>query len=130
MCSSDLKIHLLRPGMISLVDVERASAPSGDAAHPSPGMHERHYSPRTRLLLVSDASQLPDHSGAYLWRAHSAQAARLMQMPADPAGYAARLYDALHELDREGWPWIAVESPPEASEWEAVLDRLRRAATK
>ncbi|MEQ1886725.1 MAG: L-threonylcarbamoyladenylate synthase [Bryobacteraceae bacterium] len=124
------RIHLLRPGMISLMDVERASAPDEGAAHPAPGMHERHYSPRTRLLLISDPSQLPDHRGAYLWRTNTGPAARLVRMPSDPTAYAARLYGALHELDREDWPWIAVEMPPKTSEWEAVLDRLRRAATK
>ncbi|MEQ1945688.1 MAG: L-threonylcarbamoyladenylate synthase [Bryobacteraceae bacterium] len=122
--------HLLRPGMISLEDVERVTAPGAGTAHPAPGMHDRHYSPRTRLLLVTHPSQLPDRSGAYVWHTKSNAAARVMQLPADPAGYAARIYDALHELDREGWPWIAVESPPETGEWEAVLDRLRRAATK
>jgi L-threonylcarbamoyladenylate synthase len=124
------KIRLLRPGMISLEDVERGSALASDGAHPSPGMHERHYSPRTRLLLVRDASDLPDLNGAYLWRTRPGSADRLLRMPKDPEAYAARLYDALHELDSEGWPWIAVESPPETGEWEAVLDRLRRAATK
>jgi L-threonylcarbamoyladenylate synthase len=124
------KIRLLRPGMISLEDDERGSALASDGAHPSPGMHERHYSPRTRLLLVRDASDLPDLNGAYLWRTRPGSADRLLRMPKDPEAYAARLYDALHELDSEGWPWIAVESPPETGEWEAVLDRLRRAATK
>ena len=128
-------IRLLRPGMISFGEIERANAPAGDAAHPSPGMHERHYSPRTRLMLVKDASQLPDARGALLWLtcrlpARSAAAARLVEMPSDPAAYAARLYSVLHDLDREGWPWIAVESPPETAAWEGVLDRLRRAATK
>jgi L-threonylcarbamoyladenylate synthase len=50
-------------------------------------------------------------------------------MPADPQAYAAQLYSVLHELDHEGWPWIAVETPPDTPEWAAVLDRLRRAAS-
>jgi len=124
------KIQLLRPGMIALEEIERAGAPAANAAHPAPGMHERHYSPRTRLMLVTGASQLPDRRGAYVWRTGPAPAARVIEMPNDPAAYAARIYGVLHELDREGWPWIAVESPPETSAWEAVLDRLRRAATK
>ena len=65
------KITLLRPGMISLDDVERASAPAADAAHPAPGMHQRHYSPRTPLVL----SNAPDPRGAYLW-IHSSGASR------------------------------------------------------
>jgi L-threonylcarbamoyladenylate synthase len=118
------KITLLRPGMIALPDIERAAAPS--AAHPSPGMHARHYSPRTPLIL----SCKPDSRGAYLWMIRPAASARSIQMPNDPAAYAARLYGALHELDREHWPSITVEPPPDTWEWAAVLDRLRRAASR
>ena len=43
----DGKLKLLRPGMISLGEIEQAAAQAG-AAHPAPGMHEKHYSPRTK----------------------------------------------------------------------------------
>lgn len=114
---------LLRPGMISLGELERARAEAGEA-HPAPGMHARHYSPRTPLRLVRDA---PEGPGGYLWITKPGRVARPVQMPDDPARYAARLYAVLHELDREGLPWIAVETPPDAPEWEAIRDRLRRA---
>ena len=120
------KITLLRPGMISLEDVERAGAPSTDAAHPAPGMHPRHYSPRTPLVL----SKEPDPGGAYVWIERSAHAAHSVQMPSTPEAYAARLYSVLHQLDREGWPVISVEPPPDTVEWAAVRDRLLRAASK
>ena len=120
------KITLLRPGMISIEDVERASAPSADAAHPAPGMHPRHYSPRTLLVLSSE----PDPRGAYVWATIPARAAHSVQMPSTPEAYAARLYGVLHELDREGWPVISVEPPPDTVEWAAVRDRLQRAASK
>ncbi len=120
------KITLLRPGMISLEDVERASAPGTDAAHPAPGMHPRHYSPRTPLVLSSD----PDLRGAYVWIKLPARAAHSVQMPSTPETYAARLYGVLHELDREGWPVISVEPPPGTVEWAAIQDRLQRAASK
>ena len=119
------KITLLRPGMISLEDVESASAPASDTAHPAPGMHERHYSPRTPLVL----SNIPDALGAYLWIAHPANTARSIQMPTTPEPYAAQLYSILHELDLEAWPVISVEPPPNTVEWAAVLDRLQRASS-
>jgi len=124
------KITLLRPGMITLDEVERASALSNNDAHPAPGMHERHYSPRTPLYLVNGPEQLPVGLGAYVWREKTARLQPHVHMPADPEAYAAQLYSVLHELDREGWPWIAVEKPPDTSEWAAVLDRLRRAASR
>lgn len=123
------KLVLLRPGMISLGEIEQAT-PQHDAPHPSPGLHERHYSPKTRLILIANAGELPGREGAYLWRRSSGISSRSVRMPLDARSYAARLYSVLHELDAENWPWIAVERPPERPEWAAVLDRLRRAAGK
>jgi L-threonylcarbamoyladenylate synthase len=122
------KLTLLRPGMISLGDIERGAA-IAEAPYPSPGMHPRHYSPRTPLMLVSIPTELPDRLGAYVWRKHPGLTARSVRMPAKPAAYAARLYQVLHELDGEGWPWIAVESPPDTPDWAAIRDRLQRAST-
>lgn len=121
------KLTLLRPGMISLGQLESASAQPG-AAHPAPGMHERHYSPRTRLVLVRGRDDLPGREGAYVWRRSPGITSRCLKMPPDPKSYAARLYSVLHELDHEDWPWIAVELPPATPEWDAVRDRLQRAA--
>ena len=121
------QLKLLRPGMISFGEIEQAAAHAGEA-HPSPGMHEKHYSPRTRLILVRGASELPDRTGAYVWRVALGPAARAVRMPLDAAPYAAELYRVLHQLDAENWPWIAVEMPPDAPDWAAIRDRLQRAA--
>ena len=120
---------LLRPGIIPVPEIEALIGPvklaAGAAAakseaHPAPGMHPRHYRPRTRLLLIGNREQAPEGRGAWL---------RIgKEMPADPVAYAAALYSTLHRLDREGWDWIAVESPPATAEWAGILDRLRRAA--
>ena len=123
----DGRLMLLRPGMISLGELEQQTVKE-DSAHPAPGMYRRHYSPHTPVLLVAGAKQLPDRLGAYLWYRKPGLVSRSIHMPADPGRYAARLYAAMHELDAEGWPWIGVESPPDAPEWTAIRDRLRRAA--
>jgi L-threonylcarbamoyladenylate synthase len=116
---------LLRPGVIPLPDLEAIIGPvqmageAGEGAHPSPGMHERHYRPRCPLYLVNRGDALPAGNGAVL---------RLgMEMPADALGYAAALYEMLHRLDAQGTDWIAVELPPDTPEWAGVRDRLRRA---
>lgn len=119
---------LLRPGMIAFEDIRRVTE-AGPGAHPSPGMHERHYSPRAKLLLV-DGSTLPEGRVAYLWRDRRIHAAKEVRMPADPDGYAAELYAVLHRLDSEGWHTIAVERPPATPEWAGIMDRLERAARK
>jgi L-threonylcarbamoyladenylate synthase len=121
-------MKLLRPGMLSLGQLEQAAETEG--AHASPGMHPRHYSPKTRLLLVASPESLPDRRGAYLWWNTSGLTARSIRMPEDPFAFARRLYSVLHQLDSEGWPWIAVEDLPQDSAWAAIRDRLDRAASK
>jgi L-threonylcarbamoyladenylate synthase len=123
---TDGKLTVLRPGMISLANIE-AAAFSGEGAHPSPGMHARHYSPSTRLILVAHPNDLPDRHGAYLWRTKPGLTACSLRMPLGAEAYARRLYSALHEADGQGWPWIAVEAPPDKPEWSAIRDRLQRA---
>jgi L-threonylcarbamoyladenylate synthase len=122
------KLTLLRPGMISLGEMEQAAAHGAGVAHPAPGMHEKHYSPRTRLILVRGPAELPDRTGAYVWRVALGPAARSVRMPLDAGPYASQLYRVLHQLDAENWPWIAVETPPDAPDWAAIRDRLHRAA--
>lgn len=48
----------------------------------------------------------------------------------EPAAFAARLYAALHRLDAGGFDRIVVAEPPDTPPWQAVRDRLRRAARR
>ncbi len=50
------------------------------------------------------------------------------QAPSVAAQYASQLYAMLRELDTQGYEAIYVQQPPQRSEWEAVNDRLGRAA--
>ena len=49
-------------------------------------------------------------------------------MPHDAPAYAEQLYRVLHDLDQKGYDWIAIELPPDTSEWAGIRDRLMRAA--
>jgi L-threonylcarbamoyladenylate synthase len=126
---------ILRLGGISREAIEEivgqvSLATSASAGpHASPGMHERHYSPQTRLLL-SKRGEVPQAGhGVYLRIAHDPMSAcEVIYMPSDPRQYAAALYRTLHDLDARRVDWIAAELPPAQPAWEAVLDRLRRAA--
>lgn len=128
---------LLRPGGISRQDIESVIGPVATAsdptagAHPGPGMHARHYSPRTPLTLASNGTLPEQGRGIYLQRANAPDRdVKTIQMPTNAADYAAVLYSKLHEADEGTSDWIAVDLPPDAPEWEAVHDRLRRAAAK
>ena len=129
---------LLRPGGLPVADLESAlgmklSVPGGCAPRVS-GSLETHYAPRTPARLLRAAAL-----GAEI-KAHGRFAAVLafadpdpnagywLRMPGEPENYARRLYAALRELDQSGREVILIEAPPDAPEWSAVLDRLRRAA--
>jgi L-threonylcarbamoyladenylate synthase len=107
---------------------DAAATPLPEDAHRSPGQHKRHYSPRTRVLLVSRGHLPREGRGAYLWLAYNARAAFKQRMPQSADEYAAQLYATLHELDRQSFDWIAVELPPDMPEWTPIRDRLTRAA--
>jgi L-threonylcarbamoyladenylate synthase len=114
---------VLRPGVISICELEaligpilQAAAPV-EGAHAGPGMHARHYRPATPLYLDTVARE---GKGIVLRMGK--------EMPADPQAYAAALYETLHRLDGQSLDWIAIERPPDSPEWAGILDRLRRAA--
>jgi len=117
---------LLRPGMVTKEQIEEVIGPiqvvpymtDESAAHTSPGMHRRHYSPKTPLVLVKPG-ELPSNGRGMR-----------IEMPAEPREYAAVLYDRLRKADSEGWDWIAIEQPPEGPDWDAIRDRLERAASR
>jgi L-threonylcarbamoyladenylate synthase len=132
-----LQPMVLRPGMIGLAELEAATRGIGGVAwgsartremadevakghasgFASPGLQARHYAPATPLYVLAPDARLPKGRG------------RVIEMPTEPVGYAHSLYARLHEADGEGWDWIAVHRPPQAPEWAAIHDRLKRAAT-
>lgn len=133
--------RLLRPGMVTVAELERVIGPvgaapavSGQSPRLAPGMVERHYAPRARLLLGSAADlhgvldTLEGPVGALAFDDLMWPVAHPMRMPDDPASYASRLYAALHALDDLGCTVIVVEQPPDDAAWSGVRDRLFRAA--
>jgi L-threonylcarbamoyladenylate synthase len=123
---------LLRPGMITREEMEALIGPVGYAApdagsHASPGLHHRHYSPRTEVVLGPPPR---GRRSACMWRRNEPECAHAVKMPPDAAGYAKCLYDTLRKLDREGWDVIAIEAVPDDDAWAGVRDRLKRAAAR
>ena len=120
--------RLLRPGGISRLQIEEACGlkllDPGIGERRSPGMYPRHYAPVAPVRLVEHLE--PGAAGLGFARPASE---RQIQMPSDPSSYAAELYAALNTIDRMGPSEIQIETPPDAPGWEAVRDRLSRAAS-
>ena len=53
---------------------------------------------------------------------------RVSVIPHDAAAFARAIYAELHQCDEAGAELIVVEALPDAPEWRAIADRLRRAA--
>ncbi len=116
---------LLRPGAITRRDIEGALgvAPADrDALAPrASGTLAAHYAPRTPVSLA-------DRAMIEAQRAAGERIAVLEVGSAGPEAYAHDLYANLRKLDRLGADRILVEAPPVSPEWDAVNDRLARAA--
>jgi L-threonylcarbamoyladenylate synthase len=130
---------LLRPGGISRAQVEAVLGEGlrdrdADAPRAS-GTLAAHYAPATALSLVS-ADQLAKQLGVLTNVAvlalgdppANARAIAWIAAGDDPGRYAHELYANLRKLDGAGAKRILVEAPPATGEWEAVNDRLCRAA--
>jgi L-threonylcarbamoyladenylate synthase len=138
--------RLLRPGLVTPRQLEAVIGPvalpgagptASPAPLPSPGMLARHYAPQTPLELVEEGgARVEELRRAGLrvgWLTFDGSVSdragvTVVVMPRDAGGYAARLYEALHALDAAGLDRIIAARPPDAPEWLAVRDRLRRAA--
>ena len=138
---------LLRPGQLSRRDIEIVlgqplAAP--DASSPrAPGTLAAHYAPQARVSLLATAALVarlaagpagaggvaqgvgvysqsrPPMGSGWLWR----------QMPASAAAVAHELFGVMRDFDDAGVAQLWVEQPPAGPEWDAVSDRLQRAAS-
>lgn len=119
---------ILRPGGVTRAEIQAAIGMPLGALPPggpkrSPGMYPRHYAPKAPVILVELLE--PGQAGLTF---EDSSGDDQIRMPLDPVAYGATLYDALHTLDQTEPDAIFVELPPETPDWEAVLDRLKKAA--
>ncbi len=111
--------RVLRPGQI--LQAELDAVYDGAPAPRMPGSHPKHYSPLTKLVLVES---IGDRPGLCFGPAMPSQ----ISLGTDPHRAASLLYSALHELDRRGHVTIFAEIPSAGADWDAIRDRLKRAA--
>ncbi len=139
------QVALLRPGMIGRDAIEAVVGPlaaGAAAATPRvPGSARVHYAPAVPVELL-DRDQLGRRCAelaaagarvAVIARSAATGPGNTMAWqvaPADAAGYGHDLYATLRTLDRSGASRILIERVPATGPWEAVRDRLQRAAAK
>ena len=145
--------RILRPGPLSRGALEAAvggpvarlgsAEQSHEATQPSrsPGTRLRHYCPQTPLELPADpvarVAELLAAGKRVGWLVLAVDVAGplagsrdlvAVPMPTTAEGYARQLYATLHALDHRQLDRIVADPPPADEAWQAVRDRLSRAA--
>jgi L-threonylcarbamoyladenylate synthase len=149
----DLSHHLpaiLRPGAVTREELEPfigkvVMAANGKLLNRSPGTSHRHYSPRARVTLVEIADQkaidrlIAHHTKkgskvGILTRQpqslHSNIDVVVRSMPQDLKVYAMQMFAIMRELDELGVDEMIIEKVEEKGIGVAIMDRLRRAASR
>ena len=124
--------RILRPGMISRAQIEAVIGPLDETGSaPAPrvsGALDKHYAPRAPLRLLARERLVEPGPARVLALDSLPDGAEGTALPADPSAYAHGLYAALRDLDTDDGREIRVEQLPADPTWDALRDRLRRAA--
>lgn len=141
--------RILRPGMIHVESLAAVGVPVANCQLPiergslkSPGMLEKHYSPKAKLVIMKwrderDLQPVIGNRQSAMNKVHIVAhthipagfgAANVSVIPHDAEAFARALYAELHRCDAAGAELIIIEAPPELPEWSGIADRLRRAA--
>ena len=130
---------LLRPGSVSAADIAvvvglRPLPPGADSPR-APGRLHSHYAPATpTVLLERSALEATLERGASrlgvltFMETSQLSAGAWKQLPGDPVAAGRLLYSHLRDLDVAGLDAILIEAPPSGTSWDAVRDRVQKAA--
>ena len=134
-------IRILRPGMITIQDIEDQTglivgkAVNNGVAHA--GSHLAHYAPITPLVIqetpLNQMIFLPNEKS--IWLSMMAEdlpadsTIEVHQLPSNPRDLAKVIYSVLRDIDSIAYDKIYFRSLPQDSRWDAIRDRIQRAAT-
>jgi L-threonylcarbamoyladenylate synthase len=134
-------LRILRPGMITAKDIlDKTGILVGkvvDNKVAQAGSHLAHYAPMTPLKIVenslADSFFLPNENSIWLSMKEEdltrPQKIPVYPLPNDAKKLAKAIYGLLRELDKKSYETIYCRALPQNIEWDAVRDRLQRAAT-
>jgi len=140
----DSSVRLLRPGAVTAAQIRQVAGEllmgAGRAAPRVPGGTPSHYAPTTPMTIVP-AGEIDAHAAAQSegGRRVAVLAQRLplrahkyvtwINAGRRPEQYGHDLYANLRTLDKAGCQRILVQDVPEGEPWDAIRDRLLRAAS-
>lgn len=110
-----------------------------EIAPDAPGMLERHYAPSTPTILVNNISEaIEKHQdkriGVLAFQKEAIHESVVFQVilseSNDLQEAASKLYDALHQLDKQDLDMIIAERFPDFGLGKSINDRLQRATVK
>ena len=135
--------RLLRPGGLALEEIESIIGPvrvetTHDERPLAPGRLERHYAPRTPMVIKDDKRSSEPYPGKRVGRlafcegpdAQGVQYVEVLSETGDLREAAANLFAAIRKLDRLNLDLIVADPIPEIGLGRAIMDRLRRASWK
>lgn len=142
---------ILRPGPLDIETLKKMTGiqviysyfnKKSDINHPRvSGSLPSHYAPNTFVELIELKDFDPTAFGknnldgiavmSFQVKPNNfSRDATWVTMPENPVYYAKVLYATLRELDKQHFTTIYIESPPDLPLWQAIRDRLMRAAAK
>jgi len=140
----DSSVRLLRPGAVTAAQIRQVAGEllmgAGRAVPRVPGGTPSHYAPTTPMTIVP-AGEIDAHAAAQSegGRRVAVLAQRLplrahkyvtwINAGRRPEQYGHDLYANLRTLDKAGCQRILVQDVPEGEPWDAIRDRLLRAAS-
>jgi L-threonylcarbamoyladenylate synthase len=137
-------VHLLRPGGVSAAQIRAVVGELFIGAELSsprvPGSTPMHYAPATPMTIVpageidaqADAASRGGRRVAVLAQRlplRSHKYVTWINAGRRPESFGRDLYTNLRTLDKAGCAHILVQAVPDGEGWDAIRDRLRRAAT-
>lgn len=135
---------IYRLGSTSIEAIETIVGPiqiknKKEIAPDAPGMLDRHYAPKTRTILVDDLSDAiqkytDKRIGVLAFSKPLEHNAIVFQIvlseSTDLQEAASKLYDALHQLDKQELDIIIAERFPDKGLGKSINDRLQRATVR
>ncbi len=133
---TDDAVEILREGPVTrgmLAAIVPVSEPAGGIV--TPGSLKSHYAPGTPLDLVADLAMIErSNCGLLAWRpvggAEGFAAVEVLSETGDLRDAATNLYAAMRRLDALGLDRIVALPMPEEGLGSAIMERLRKAATR